>query len=86
MIHDEVMIMKNKQVDPTDVKIMKDLKKVKAEEVEKALPRTAILKGRHPCFGHFLEFFIECEMCGAAHDCEKEIEVKSLFYGKKTEN
>lgn len=73
-----------KNAHPFDVKIQKDLKKSKAEEVEKALPRTAILKGRHPCFGHFLEFFIECEMCGAAHDCEKEMGSKSLFYGGKS--
>lgn len=65
-----------------DFKSQKDLKKAKIEEIEKALPRIAILKGRHPCFGHFLEFHIECEMCGAAHDCEREIGTKSLFYGK----
>lgn len=62
-------------------KVHKDLKKVETEKKEQALPRVAILKGRHPCFGHFLEFNIECEMCGAAHDCEREIGTKSLFYG-----
>jgi hypothetical protein len=77
---------KNKKTDAIDIQIAaatKVLNKEKKEEVEKSLPRTAILKGRHSCFGHFLEFYIECEMCGAAHDCEKEIGSKSFFYGRQ---
>ena len=70
-----------------DPKIERGLKTIKMESYDtdqfkkaitktknkvKEISRFAIIKGEHCCFGHFKEFDADCEICGAACDCEGE--------------
>ena len=51
-------------------KIIKE--KEKENKNEKTIYRFAIMKGEHQCFGHYKEFDADCEICGAADECEGE--------------